>query len=333
MMKLRINKILPILICVSIPGVGFFLSEVETTGAIPMIYQWIYTSIVLYSLWQLLVFSWVLKPLYKRILFLVVCIPVFLILVSFLAYSIGIKEDLNFELKESIRILFLTFIFLTIQYGIESQKQLDKLKIEKEQLSKENYKAQLQSLRSQMDPHFLFNSLNTLRSMVRKKHHKSEEFILSLSDFYRSTLKHYEENTLSLSEELSLLNSYLNLMKSRNEKAVQFDVSGIEKKYSSYRLPSFALQNIVENCFKHNSMSSNKPLQIKIVRLSNDYIGVSNNIQEKLTQTSTTGTGLKLLKKRYKLLGESKGVVISKFDNIFQVKLKLINSANEYINS
>ena len=332
-MKLKINKILPILISVSIPGIGFFLSEVETTGAIPMTYQWIYTSIVLYSLWQLLVFSWVLKPLYKRLLFLVVCIPVFLILVSFLAYSIGIKEDLNFELKESIRILFLTFIFLTIQYGIESQKQLDKLKIEKEQLSKENYKAQLQSLRSQMDPHFLFNSLNTLRSMVRKKHDKSEEFILSLSDFYRSTLKHYEENTLLLSEELSLLNSYLNLMKSRNEKAVQFDISGIEKKYGSYRLPSFALQNVVENCFKHNSMSSNKPLRITIHSISSDYIEVSNNMQEKLTHNSTTGTGLKLLKKRYKLLGESKGVVISKFDDIFQVKLKLINPANEYINS
>lgn len=332
-MKLKINKILPILVSISLPGIGFFLSEVETTGAIPMIYQWIYTSIVLYSLWQLLVFSWVLKPLYKRLLFLVVCIPVFLIVVSLLSYSIGIKEDLNFELKESIRILFLTIIFLTIQYGIESQKQLDKLKIEKEQLSKENYKAQLQSLRRQIDPHFLFNSLNTLRSMVRKNHDKSEEFILSLADFYKNTLKHHEENTLSLSEELSFLNSYLNLMKSRNEKAVQFDLSDIDEKYNLYRLPSFALQNIVENCFKHNSMSSNKPLRIKIVSVSNDYIEVSNNIQEKLTQTQTTGTGLTLLKKRYKLLGESKGVVISKFDDIFQVKLKLINPANEYINS
>ena len=332
-MKLKINKILPILISASIPGIGFFLSEVETTSAIPMTYQWIYTSIFLYSLWQLLVFSWELKPLYKRLLFLVICIPVFLVLVSFLAYSIGIKEDLNFEFKESIRILFLNFIFITIQYGIESQKQLDKLRIEKEQLSKENYKAQLQSLRSQMDPHFLFNSLNTLRSMVRKKHDKSEEFILSLSDFYRSTLKHHEENTLLLSEELSLLNSYLNLMKSRNEKAVQFDTSGIDKKYNSYRIPSFALQNVVENCFKHNSMSSNNPLSISILSVSSDYIEVSNNIQEKLTHTSTTGTGLKLLKKRYDLLGERKGVVISKFDNIFQVKLKLINPANEYINS
>lgn len=333
MMKLKINKILPVLISISLPGIGFFFSEVKTIDSIPIIYQWIFTSFILYFLWQLLAFSWRFKQPYKRLVFLVVCIPVFLIVVSLISYSIGIKEDLNFEIKETIRILFLTFIFISIQYGIESQKQIDKLKIEKEQLSKENYKAQLQSLRRQIDPHFLFNSLNTLRSMVRKKHDKSEVFILSLSDFYRSTLNHHEENTLSLSKELSFLISYLNLMKSRNEKAILFDLSGIDKKYNLYHLPSFALQNVVENCFKHNSMSSNKPLRIKIISLSSDYIEVSNNIQEKLTQTSRTGTGLKLLKKRYKLLGENKGVIVSNFDNIFQVKLKLINPSNEYINS
>jgi LytS/YehU family sensor histidine kinase len=332
-MKLKINKILPILISISLPGIGFFITEVVTIDSIPMVYQWTYTSFVLFSLWQLLTFSWRYKPLYKRLIFLVVCIPVFLISVSLLSYSIGIKGDLTFEFKESIRILFLTLIFLTIQYGIESQKEIDKLKIEKEQLSKENYKAQLQSLRRQMDPHFLFNSLNTLRSMVRKKHDKSEDFILSLSDFYRSTLNHHEENTLSLSEELSFLNSYLDLMKNRNEEAVQFDLSGIDKKYNLYRLPSFAIQNVVENCFKHNSMSSNKPLQIDILTMLNDFIEISNNIQEKLTQTPTTGVGLKLLEKRYKLLGESKGVIISKSDDIFKVKLKLINPTNEYINS
>jgi len=332
-MKIKINKILPVLISISLPGIGFFFFEIETKGSIPIIYHWIYTSFVIYSLWQLLAFSWRFKHLYKRLVFLVVCVPIILMIVSLLSYSIGIKDDLNFELKVLIRILFLIFLFMTIQYGIESQKQIDKLKIEKEQLSKENYKAQLQSLRRQIDPHFLFNSLNTLRSMVRQKHNNSENFVLNLSEFYRSSLNHHEKNTLALSEELSFLNSYLNLMKSRNEKAVQFDFSDIDEKYNLYRLPSFALQNVVENCFKHNSMSSNKPLRINIVSASNDYIEVSNNIQEKLTQTPITGTGLTLLKKRYKLLGENKGVVISKFDDIFQVKLKLINPANEYINS
>lgn len=332
-MKLTVNKILPVLISISIPGIGFFFSEVETTTAVPIIYQWIFTSFVLYSLWNLLAISWSFNSIYKRWFFLIACISFFLTIVFVMSYSIGIKEDFNVEPKELIRALFLSFIFLTIQYGIESQKKIDKLKIEKEQLSKENYKAQLQSLRSQMDPHFLFNSLNTLRSMVRQKHYNSENFILNLSDFYRSTLNHHEKNTLVLSEELSFLNSYLNLMKSRNEDAIQFDLSGIDNKYNLYHLPSFALQNVVENCFKHNSMSSNKPLRIKIVSVSNDYIEVTNNMQEKLTHTNTTGTGLKLLKKRYKLLGESKGLVVSKFDDIFQVKLKLMNPANEYINS
>ena len=155
---------------------------------------------------------------------------------------------------------------------------------------------------------------------------------MSLSDFYRSTLKHHEESSLSLTEELAFLNSYLHLMKSRNEEAVLFDIAPIDKKYDAFRLPSFALQNVVENCFKHNSMSSKKPLHIQIVCTPDGYIEVSNTIQEKLTQAQGTSTGLTLLKKRYQLLGESQGVMVSTSDGTFKVKLKLIHP-NEYINS
>lgn len=295
-------------------------------------YQWTHTSVVLYTLWQVLMVSWRFKPLYKQIGFLIVSIPMFLVLISALSQATGLKEAFNFETKEFIRILFLIFIFLTIQYGVESQKQIAGLKFEKEQLSKENYKAQLQSLRNQIDPHFLFNSLNTLRSMVRQHHKDSEDFILSLSDFYRSTLTHHKESSLSLAEEFTFLNSYLHLMKSRNAEAVQLDIATIEKKYNSFRLPFFALQNVVENCFKHNSMSSKKPLHIEIICTADGYIEVSNTIQEKLTQSQGTSTGLTLLKKRYQLLGESQGVIVSKSDGIFKVKLKLI-LPNEYINS
>jgi LytS/YehU family sensor histidine kinase len=331
-MKLKIDKILPLIISISLPGIGFFLSEEESQNLIPMVYQWIHTSVVLYTLWQLLAVSWRFKPKYRQFIFLIVSVPVFLVLISITSNAIGLKEDFDFETKEMIRILFLIFILLTIQYGIESQKQIDGLKVEKEQLSKENYKAQLQSLRNQMDPHFLFNSLNTLRSMVRQSHKNAEDFILSLSDFYRSTLKHHEENSLTLAEELTFLSSYLYLMKSRNEEAVQFDISSIHTDYNSFRLPSFALQNVVENCFKHNSMSSKKPLHIKITSTEDHYIEVCNNIQEKIAQNPTTGMGLKLLKKRYDLLGESQGVIISKSNGNFNVKLKLIDP-NEHINS
>jgi len=284
-------------------------------------------------LWQILNVSWRFKPSIKQFFFLFITIPVFIFIIPLITYYIGFKENFGLEAQELIRMIFLILIFLIIQYGRESQLKIKVLELEKEQLAKEGYKAQLKSLRKQIDPHFLFNSLNTLRSMVRQNHNKSEEFILNLSDFYRSTLKYSEETTLAISEELDLLNSYLQLMKSRNEEAVDFEISTIEKPYSHFILPSFALQNIVENCFKHNSMSSKKPLHIQIISTTDGYIEVSNTIQEKITQEPTTGMGLKLLERRYKLHGIDKGVIASNQNGIFKVKLKLINPENERINS
>ena len=228
--------------------------------------------------------------------------------------------------------ILLALILLTIQFNRRSQKKLDQLEVEKEQLSKEKYKAQLQSLRNQMDPHFLFNSLNTLRSMVSQNHQKSEEFILNLSDYYRSTLNHSEE-TLSLSEEITLLNSYLRLMQDRNDKALHFEICPGEKEFGTFRLPAFALQNVVENCIKHNSMSSKKPLHIRVSRTKDGYIEVSNTVRKKLTTEPSSGMGLKLLERRYNLLGVTKAVVVSNKNDIFRVKLKLINPENERINS
>ncbi|MEL7063062.1 MAG: histidine kinase, partial [Bacteroidota bacterium] len=100
-------------------------------------------------------------------------------------------------------------LFLGIQYVLHSQRKSSRLFLEKERLQTENYKSQLQVLQAKIDPHFLFNSLNTLRSMVRQSHENSEQFILSLSDFYRQTLTYNENTQLQLSEELAVLESYI----------------------------------------------------------------------------------------------------------------------------
>jgi len=332
-MKPRIYTILPIVLAIALPGIGFFLSENNAIDNTPLIIKWLYTSIVLLLLWQLLNISWRFKPSIKQFFFLLIIIPIFIFVIPLITYFIGFKENFGLEVQELVRMIFLILIFMIIQYGRESQLKIKVLELEKEQLAKEGYKAQLKSLRKQIDPHFLFNSLNTLRSMVRQNHSKSEEFILNLSDFYRSTLKYSEETTLEISEELMLLKSYLQLMKSRNEEAIDFDISPIEKPYSNFVLPSFALQNVVENCFKHNSVSSRKPLHIQIINTIDGYIEVLNTIQEKISQEPTSGMGLKLLDRRYKLLGIDKGLIVSNRNGIFKVRLKLINPENERINS
>ncbi|MCB9080446.1 MAG: histidine kinase [Lewinellaceae bacterium] len=195
--------------------------------------------------------------------------------------------------------------------------------MEKEKILTESYRAQLKALQAKIDPHFLFNSLNTLQSMVRHQHTNSEQFIICLADFYRHTLKHTEDTTLPLSDELAVLRSYLFLMESRNEGAVRIAWQ-IDPALQSFHLPTLSLQVAVENCFKHNSLSPKLPLQIEISSTDDHYIKISNNIQPKIGEMDASGYGLVLLKKRYELMGIQKGLVLEKTPHQFCVKLKLI---------
>ncbi|WP_449399567.1 sensor histidine kinase [Chryseobacterium wanjuense] len=186
----------------------------------------------------------------------------------------------------------------------------------------ENYKVQLEALRTKADPHFLFNSLNTLRTMVRHRDPKSEQFILSLSDFYRQTLRYNESTLIKLIDEVKVLESYLFLMKNRNEEAIQISIHIAEELYE-YQIPTLALQTVVENCFKHNMMTSKMPLNIDIQSVAN-YIEIKNNVQPRITNSSSSGYGLENLKKRYELLNIENGMDIESTDDYFLVKLKLI---------
>ncbi len=159
--------------------------------------------------------------------------------------------------------------------------------------------------------------------MVRQHHINSEKFIMSLSDFYRQTLKHNENTTLRVSEELEVLQSYLFLMKSRNEEAVSFSLD-IDDSLLQFHLPTLALQTVVENCFKHNSMTSKNPLHIEVNHTDDQYISVTNNIQPKIGDASSSGYGLDSLRKRYELMNVERGVIIQETPDYFRVKLKFL---------
>jgi two-component system LytT family sensor kinase len=229
----------------------------------------------------------------------------------------------QFRIFNYFRAILPVIIFLPVQYALKTQQQNARLQLENEQMKSENYKVQLKVLRAQIDPHFLFNSLNTLRSMVRNHHINSERFIMSLSDFYRQTLKHNENTTLRVSEELKVLQSYLFLMKSRNEEAVSIHLD-INPSFLQFHLPTLALQTVVENCFKHNSMTSKNPLHIDISNTEDNYIMVKNNIQSKIGKSDSFGHGLESLKKRYEFMNISKAVIIEQTPEYFSVKLKLV---------
>lgn len=244
-------------------------------------------------------------------------------LIITIAYFVYLKDIEGYKWYDTVRIFLPSILIIAVQYALRAQQNISRLQIEKEQMQTENYKAQLKAIQAKIDPHFLFNSLNTLRSMVRQQHDNSEKFIISLSDFYRQTLKYDEDTTLPLSEELTMLESYLFLMKSRNEDAVVIELD-IDEKLHPFHLPTLALQLVVENCFKHNSMTSKKPLHIDIYNTEDYYIVVSNNIQPRISPQDSSGYGLKLLRKRYELMNIKQGLIIEQSPDLFTIKLKLI---------
>ncbi|MEM9833213.1 MAG: histidine kinase [Bacteroidota bacterium] len=317
-MKVKFSTILPIILALILPALRFYSSdEIIPSVDNSFIAVWLYSSLVLYNLWYFLWLLWDIKQGQKKwyalALFSIILI---LVAVFFLLFDVNTDGIL-------FRLLPPTLLFLTIQYTLKSQRKVSRLLLEKEQLQTENYKAQLKTLRTQVDPHFLFNSLNTLRSMVRQQHAGAEQFILSLSDFYRQTLQHNEHTTILLSRELVVLQSYLFLMKSRNEQAVQIKLN-IDESLLQYKIPTMALQTVVENCFKHNSMTAKNPLQITITSTDDLYISVCNNIQPKIEDSETTGLGLELLRKRYEIMNIKQGLTFAHTPEQFCVKLKLV---------
>jgi two-component system LytT family sensor kinase len=324
-MKLSLEKILPIVLCLLFPVLNYITShEYIESGQIKTdtILRWTVISVMLYLLWHVLYFINNKAETYKWLKIVLGC-AIFLI-VAYNVFSL-----FPFFRNRPVKWLFVykSFIaivpFTIIQYALRTNRRVVRLELEKEQVQTENYRVQLEALRSKVDPHFLFNSLNTLRAMVQSNHAQSEEFILNLADFYRQTLKYNENTTLTLSEELKVMEAFLFLMKSRNETGVQMKLM-IDDVFKNMFLPTLSLQLLAENCFKHNVMSSKTPLLINVYTSADGYINVENNINPKIEIKEPSGYGLENLKKRYDLLGIDNGICIVQTETSFCVKLKLI---------
>lgn len=313
---------MPIALALFLPGLNLFSNNnLQDVSSFDLYQKWFYASIVLYVLWYILARASRTNGKHKiRNTALVIVASV---LVVYLFIVLGVfKVNNDVKWVFIIKIISASILFLTIQYAMQASKNLMQLRLEKEQMQTENYKVQLESLRAKIDPHFLYNSFNTLRSMIRQQDEKSEQFVLSLSDFYRQTLKYNESTTIKLCEEVKVLESYLFLMKNRNEEALQVNID-IANEHYEHQILILALQIVVENCFKHNMMTSKQPLKIQIKSLPDYRIEITNNIQPKLFAPTTSGYGLENLKKRYELLGINNGVEVQHNDNVFIVKLKL----------
>ena len=218
--------------------------------------------------------------------------------------------------------VFVTTIINLIFISISIFNFWKNIKYENEVLKQENLRSQLETLKNQVNPHFLFNSLNTLISIIDEEPHTAKEFTQKLSQVYRYILQAREKDLVSLGEELDFSEAYEFMLKIRYGENLVFK-KNIPNDYLESQIPPLVLQMLVENAIKHNVISQTKPLTVTFYTDEYGYLVVKNNLQTKIINIDSAQVGLKNIADRYMLL-ENKEIEIVKTDSEFIVKLPLV---------
>lgn len=228
------------------------------------------------------------------------------------------------EVLIGFKISLIPTIIVTLMYESAFFFQSWKSHVQKtEALARENVQSQLDALKNQLDPHFLFNSLNTLASLIDDENSPAQNYLDKLSDVYRYVLVSREKNTVTLEEEMQFLDAYIYLNKIRFRENLQVETQ-LMNDTSQLHVAPLSIQMLIENAIKHNVVSKEKPLKIRIVQ-EDGFLTVENNLQEKMTFEKSTKVGLQNIINRYRLLTEQQ-VEILRNEWSFKVKLPLLEA-------
>ena len=210
-------------------------------------------------------------------------------------------------------------------------KNSTKKEVVEQKLIAKSANAQFESLKNQLDPHFLFNSLNVLDSLIEENPVQAQRFTNSMSKIYRYVLEQKDKELVSVEEEIDFAKTYCELLKTRFEDAVTFEFNISEEDKKGFVVP-LSLQLLLENSIKHNFATSSKPLNIKIFTEKGNLI-IENNLQTRELPNTSTGVGLANIVSRYNLLTE-RNVFVEKSEAFFRVKLPILteklNPMNPY---
>jgi two-component system LytT family sensor kinase len=193
---------------------------------------------------------------------------------------------------------------------------------EKEEIQQLAIQYEFETLKSQVNPHFLFNCFNTLSSLISEDAKQAESFLDELSKVYRYLLRNNEDGLSTLQNELRFIQSYYQLLRTRHGEAIQIQVE-VDKRYDNYLLPSLSLQLLVENAVKHNVVSKQQPLVIDIFTMAGNQLAINNNLQCKTIKDPSHKIGLENIRLKYDLLEQPGFQILSDTRN-FTVILPLI---------
>lgn len=227
----------------------------------------------------------------------------------FLFYAYDTFHFLGYELNTDNLKLALAFgvgktLIATSMWETDYTLKLWKRSLlEKEQMEQMTIQQEFESLKGQVNPHFLFNCFNTLSSLISEDRKQAEVFLNELSKVYRYLLRNNQDGITTLQTEIRFIESYYKLLQTRHGEAVQIQIE-VDRKYEQYLLPSLSLQLLVENAVKHNALSKNKPLIIDIFTTTGNKLVVSNNLQLRSKKAPSNKVGLGNISSKYELLNQ-----------------------------
>ncbi len=217
--------------------------------------------------------------------------------------------------------LLITLVITVFFHAVHFYKLSRDKQIKEQKIIAGTASARFDALKNQLDPHFLFNSLNVLTSLIEEDSAQAQKFTTSLSKVYRYVLEQKNKDLVTVNEELQFAKTYVRLLKMRFEDSIVFDIPE-ESSNPEARIVPLSLQLLLENAVKHNIVMAGKPLHIKVFE-QDGYLVISNNLQEKSVVKKSSGVGLRNIQQRYQILTDRE-VVINKSRDTFQVSIPML---------
>ncbi len=229
--------------------------------------------------------------------------------------------QMNFRNWFFINLALLISAFLHAKGFMEEWKKTAKKEVVEQKLIAKSANAQFESLKNQLDPHFLFNSLNVLDALIEENPQQAQKFTNDMSKIYRYVLEQKDKELVTVEEELDFAKTYCELLKTRFEDSVSFDFNVQDYVKQQFVVP-LSLQLLLENAIKHNFATAKKPLHIKIYS-ENGFLCIENNLQARDFVKERDGIGLSNIVQRYSLLTKH-NVFIEKSEEFFKVKIPIL---------
>lgn len=218
--------------------------------------------------------------------------------------------------------LLITILISTVFHAIHFYKNWQESKVKEQKIIAGTASAKFDALKNQLDPHFLFNSLNVLTSLIEEDPYQAQKFTTSLSKVYRYVLEQKNKDLVTVDEELQFARSYVRLLKMRFEDSIVCDIPEAAT-HPDAKIVPLSLQLLLENAVKHNTVSATKPLHIEVFEEENMLV-VRNNLQEKQVMGAGSGVGLKNIQQRYNFLSERQ-VSVVKTPTTFEIRIPILS--------